>query len=129
MPCGLKIEEAKEIELSVPSLMASLNRAKYKISFTGLKEEELAEACHKLLAKEEFEVLRLSPKGDKMVDIRRGILSLRAEGNKVFALCKLGSKGSPKPKELAESIVSFFAGGKVEEILRTELFCQEIKEV
>lgn len=124
MPLGLAFEEAQEIALGLDSLMASINRADYYLEFQGLTQEAIAASCRSLLEKEQIMILRKSPKGDKTVNIRPGILDLQVKDNQVWAYCLMGQGGSPKPRELPEAIAP---GAKISKLVRTGLANQTEK--
>ena len=120
LPKGLNLLEARQIDPQTPALMATLNRAAYNIEFSEVSAEDLARSCQNLLNQSSLLFIRHSPKGNKELDLRPGILNLKAKGSVVEAVCLMGGAASPRPRELPELI----APEAIAKVIRTALYTE-----
>ena len=105
LPTGIEIVSVKKIDDRLPALMSSINFATYRISYACFCQKELESGIKEVLSREMIEVTRHSPKGEKTVNIRPGILDLNCEGSDLFLTSTLNSATSPKPQEVASTIL------------------------
>jgi len=124
MPAGWKITGAWELEDTDPSLMSLVDASGWRIALP-LDMEETREAVKGLLAADSCPVVHNTPRGERVKDIRPGILELEAEPagefSAVTALLAAGSRANISPYLLARAL----AGEEGQEragILRTELY-------
>ena len=123
LPAGLQLVEAKEVELSEPALMSSVNFARYMLEFSDVDETALAEAIARLLAAPSCFIERHTSKGSKTVDIRPSICSMEQKGQGVFYELRLDNGAAIKPTELSMLLAGKYAKG-----LRLGLFIDDGKE-
>ena len=101
LPQGIEIVSVREIDLKLPALMSSINQATYRITFNGICQEKLKNVIDELLRRDSIEIVRRSPKGEKKVDIRPGIIDLHCDGSDLILNATLNTANSPKPQEVA----------------------------
>ncbi|ADL52451.1 TIGR03936 family radical SAM-associated protein [Clostridium cellulovorans] len=102
---ALAIEEIPNVK-KVPQAMAAVEAASYKIKLRYDDVEFLGKEVKEILKKQQWEILKESKKGDKMVDIRPMVLSFDYEiDNNILyidALLSCGSKANLSPDLLAK---------------------------
>lgn len=113
LPLGLKVYDIVEIDPAAPSLMSTLNRAKYQVKgkligdFNSIQGENMVQD---LLAKESIIVQSFSKKGLKDKDIRPGIFDLSIEVDEtnksvlVEFIVQTGSQGNIRPEEVIKAL-------------------------
>ncbi len=107
VPPGLRIREGKAIPREMPSLMAVVNRAVYKVTAPlkgKVQPDELAEAVADFMASSEVMITKRTKKGLREKNIRPGIIGLQArtEGDNVdfFITAVTGNEGNVRPEEV-----------------------------
>ena len=119
LPQGLEVIAGRELKEKTPALMSSINRAEYRITISQLSEEDMERGIEEIMAAVTLPLKRRSPKGEKTVDIRPGIISLSHNGLDLILFAALGTGSSPKPQEVA---ILAAPQGRVEYIRRTGMF-------
>jgi len=111
---GFKVLGIKKMEDSIPALMSAVRLGSYIIEIPLEKEwaENLInEEIDKLLTREDIIVERVTKKGLKKKDIKKGIQQLagRVEGNEIIleALLDLGSVNNIRPEEIVKALKEY----------------------
>lgn len=103
LPPGLRLISGREVEMTMPALMAAINYAAYRLEFAAdTNQQSLSEAVEKLLADTTCFIERIRPKGNKIVDIRPAIAKMKASDQLVDYEIMLDKGASPKPQEIAD---------------------------
>ncbi|MFC1559983.1 TIGR03936 family radical SAM-associated protein [Candidatus Margulisiibacteriota bacterium] len=115
LPPGLKISEATEIGHNRPSIQSHVTAAVYRII---LKEGQQPDQKVKdILEQTEIQIIRRTKSGEKKVDIRPMIKSLKLVDNKLEATLQSSSSGTLKANEF----LALLEGFDIESIRRIEL--------
>lgn len=109
MPPGLEIVDVQVSGRGRRSPLADLTRAEYRaeLELDGVDQGEVAGAVESVMGAESLQVTRHTKSGEKVVDIRPGIIDVRLEMGPPLALnVKLGvGEGAiTKPQELCEAL-------------------------
>ncbi len=105
LPKGVRILEARELELPAKALMAVINLTAYEAEFPqdAALLAELAGNIERFCRTERVEIVRHHPKkGDKTVDLKAGIRSVELTGNLLRLEIPFTEGGSAKPSEVLE---------------------------
>ncbi|MEG1996824.1 MAG: TIGR03960 family B12-binding radical SAM protein [Clostridiales bacterium] len=115
LPEGLTILEAAGVEMSKPALMAWLNFAAYRLPLPQKYDlQQLNQAIADFMAKQQYPVVRHSPKGNKTVDIRPSLLSLSTQDHQLSFTLRLDQGAAAKAQELAKNLIPGWQIGAVE---------------
>lgn len=128
LPPALKASRIRLVDDRFPKTAASLAQAEYRITLTGGKAGEIAQAVPAFLDREEIMALRKTKKSETMVNIRPMIHELTAQYDAEQDRAIIGARVSfveaatLKP-DLLMSTLCDFAGGEAarQEIRRTRL--------
>lgn len=105
MPPEMQVSEARAVDAKHPSLMGMVRAADYDLTIRDAAiGARLAEAIPAMMAKETIPALRKTKTKLTEVDIKPLILSIRGEGNHVFATLVLTERESCKPQMLLEAL-------------------------
>lgn len=105
MPPEMQVREARAVDAKHPSLMGMVRAADYDLTIRDAEiGARLAEAIPAMMAKETIPALRKTKTKLMEVDIKPLILSIRGEGNHVFATLVLTERESCKPQMLLEAL-------------------------
>lgn len=105
MPPEMQVSEARAVDGKHPSLMGMVRAADYDLMIRDAAiGARLAEAIPAMMAKETIPALRKTKTKLTEVDIKPLILSIRGEGNHVFATLVLTERESCKPQMLLEAL-------------------------
>ena len=105
MPPEMQVREARAVDAKHPSLMGMVRAADYDLTIRDAEiGARLAEAIPAMMAKETIPALRKTKTKLTEVDIKPLILSIRGEGNHVFATLVLTERESCKPQMLLEAL-------------------------
>ena len=105
MPPEMQVREARAVDGKHPSLMGMVRAADYDLMIRDAAiGARLAEAIPAMMAKETIPALRKTKTKLTEVDIKPLILSIRGEGNHVFATLVLTERESCKPQMLLEAL-------------------------
>jgi len=112
LPQGLEVYAIEEIDPRTPSLMASINRARYLVKLDLLEDidaEKLADFLKNLLQEKQVIIQRDTKKGPKEKDIGSGIFELKGKliSQKKIELemvVETGSSGNVRPEEVAQAL-------------------------
>ena len=105
MPPEMQVREARAVDSKHPSLMGMVRAADYDLTIRDAAiGARLAEAIPAMMAKETIPALRKTKTKLTEVDIKPLILSIRGEGNHVFATLVLTERESCKPQMLLEAL-------------------------
>ena len=105
MPPEMQVREARAVDAKHPSLMGMVRAADYDLTIRDAAiGARLAEAIPAMMAKETIPALRKTKTKLTEVDIKPLILSIRGEGNHVFATLVLTERESCKPQMLLEAL-------------------------
>lgn len=110
LPETLQVYEIKKINQEVPSLMATINRARYQVKallVSPLSQEDLSKIIDNLLKKNELFIQRHTKKGVQEKNIRPGIFELQGKiigDGEVFLefIVETGSQGNVRPEEVVQ---------------------------
>ncbi|NLT94420.1 MAG: DUF2344 domain-containing protein [Clostridia bacterium] len=113
LPKGLEVYTIVEITHQTPSLMAIINRARYRVtleSYQKLQQEELNGFISDLLRQEQVVVQRSTKNGPKEKDIRPGIFELKGQilsDKKIVVemVVETGSGGNVRPEEVVSALM------------------------
>ncbi|MCL1975083.1 MAG: TIGR03960 family B12-binding radical SAM protein [Firmicutes bacterium] len=113
LPLGLHLLAAAPIAENTPALMKIIDRADYSLELKGeLDSRKLEQAIADFMAMQNYMVVRNSPKGKKMVDIRLCLHSLTHHDNNLLFSCLLHSGALIKPSELIQVLAQkAYVGG------------------
>ena len=115
LPSGLKILEAKLIDLKEPSLDSSINRAEYLVEIDAENPNGTKLQIDNILKREKIEV----KKKDKIINKKPMLYELSlVDGHNIKMVLQVGGKGTLKPKEILDLI----DGIEVKSIKRVGLF-------
>lgn len=128
LPPALQASRVRLVDDRFPKTAASLAQAEYKITLTGGKAKEIAQAVPAFLANEEIMALRKTKKSETMVNIRPMIHELTAQYDAERDTAVLNARVSfveaatLKPDLLMNTLCAY-AGGEAarQEIRRTKL--------
>ncbi|MBQ2833839.1 MAG: DUF2344 domain-containing protein [Clostridia bacterium] len=128
LPPALKASRIRLVDDRFPKTAASLAQAEYRITLTGGKAGEIAQAVPAFLDREEIMALRKTKKSETMVNIRPMIHELTAQYDAeqdraiIEARVSFVEAATLKP-DLLMSTLCDFAGGEAarQEIRRTRL--------
>lgn len=128
LPPALQASRVRLVDDRFPKTAASLAQAEYKITLTGGKAKEIAQAVPGFLANEEIMALRKTKKSETMVNIRPMIHELTAQYDAERDTAVLNARVSfveaatLKPDLLMNTLCTY-AGGEAarQEIRRTRL--------
>ncbi|MGE5557035.1 MAG: TIGR03936 family radical SAM-associated protein [Bacillota bacterium] len=107
LPRGFAVLEAKKYGRKPAPVMSVANREDYTLVITSRgSTDHIVDEVGRLLERERIVVLRMSPKGNKFVDIRPfletvDIMEKAAQGIKVFMRTVTGPNGAFRPKDLS----------------------------
>lgn len=112
MPRGIVIKDAKEIRHKVPSLMAAIERAEFRLSLP-LDEESSnlpwPSLIENFLSRQSIVVTRLGKKGPQPREIRPGIYRVAVEEEQdrlIFNLeLQLDNQGTVRPDEVIRGLI------------------------
>ena len=113
-PPGLTMLAAEPIELTAPAAMAWFDQAAYRIELDAAAVAAdfatLDAQIAALLAAEQVEIRRETPKGVKTVDIRPALRELSRQGNAVVYSTRLDSGAAAKPGEILTRLLPDYDG-------------------
>lgn len=130
-PSGLEVLDVREVSGEGPSLMALVEKATYLARArlpVRLDEREVAGNLKRFMEQEEIKVERKTKKGEKVKNIRPGIIDLKGQldGNDLLLkmTLKTGSRENVRPEEVLRALVKGYLPANVEDfrITRTGLF-------
>lgn len=134
VPAGLEILDVTGADGAGPSLMAVVERAIYLAEGrlpAGIDEEDLAARLRRFLDQSEICIEKKTKKGNKIKDIRPGIIDLSGElkGDKILLsmTLKTGSRENVRPEEVLGTLGKGYLPLSAEDfrITRTGLFAGE----
>ncbi|MCK8825609.1 TIGR03936 family radical SAM-associated protein [Fuchsiella alkaliacetigena] len=139
LPAGIDLIAAQEIEISVKSLMAQINAARYELDLQleiELKAAEVEEILADFLANSEVIITRKRRnKSDRQLDLRPLVFELQlletaANSKQVLleALIQTGSSGNLRPQELVRALQKSYPISEdfsLTDIKRTGLYIKE----
>jgi radical SAM-linked protein len=100
LPAGLKILEAKQVDVKSPSLTTLIDKTRYRITFADITPERLSELCVQFMAQNEF-VIQRKKKGEiQTVDLRSEVTGLTPSAASIKLVA-----GRGKPVEFARAIM------------------------
>ncbi len=100
LPSDLRVLKARELPEGSKLLEAVINCAEYEMAFPSGTTDELAAGVSAFMALEICPFVRHSPKGDKTVDLRNFVRSLRIDGENLVLDAKVGPQGAIRPEEI-----------------------------
>ncbi len=106
---------------------ARVEAVNYRISFRE-PLPGLAEACDRFGEAPEFKVLRRRPKGDKEIDVKQYVRSVRplADGAGIEFTMKVTGEGTARPEEIVESLAALGAGSPaVQRVVRIAIILRD----
>lgn len=124
LPGGVSILSVREIPRGTKMLEAVINEALYKVTFLNGIPADAEEKVAALLAAESCLYVRKSPKGEKEIDLRAYILSMKIEGDTLLLAAKTGTGGSLRVAELL-TVLGYWDIIKDIKIQRMGLFVTE----
>ena len=105
MPPEMQLREARAVDNRHPSLSGLLRAAEYDLTIRdGAQGEQLTAAIPGMMAKDQIPAMRKTKTKLAEVDIKPLILSLRGEGNHLYATMVLTERESCKPQMLLEAL-------------------------
>lgn len=127
LPKGIKVNSARAVQGRLKPLQAVINRAEYEAEICGCDLTDFGERTANLLAADNIEYVRHNPKkGDKIINLRRGIESLcwqpQGECGRLTMVLIFGEGGSVKPAEVIDYLTE--GGGKAV-LTRNSLFVRD----
>jgi radical SAM family uncharacterized protein/radical SAM-linked protein len=99
LPEGLRILEAREIPPKAPSLTATIQAVRYRITLPDFLASGLQECLDRFLALEDFPLVRERKKGAQHLDLRQELMEAEVRGPCLSLLVHRG-----KPREFAAAI-------------------------
>ena len=97
LPPEMPVHRCRLVDDKHPALMARLTMADYRVELTGADAEKIASEAARYMAEETVMAVRKTKSGEKEVNIRPLTISLRAEGNALFARLMLTPEDTLKP--------------------------------
>ena len=116
LPDGMRIVEAREVDMRAAALMAAVNYAEYRLQLTDCDMAQVAEKAAEVMAAESWPYTRKLPKESKTIDLRAPLLKLMVEDGALVFACRLDKGSAPRPQELAA-----VCGGKLVKVQRSML--------
>ncbi len=108
LPDDLQIQEAFQIPLETSALMACVQSITYEVFLQGANFFALTEAIGQFLIEEHHPYLRISPKGNKEIDLRPLVEELvvfeQQDAVCLRMTCRSGPGAIPKPAELVKTL-------------------------
>jgi radical SAM-linked protein len=116
LPEGMRIVEAREVDMRAAALMAVVNYAEYRLQLPDCDMDAVAAQAAEVMAAESWSYIRKLPKESKTIDLRAPLLKLAVEDGALVFACRLDKGSAPRPQELAA-----VCGGKLVKVQRTML--------
>ncbi|MDO4581096.1 MAG: TIGR03960 family B12-binding radical SAM protein [Bacillota bacterium] len=104
LPAGLRLLNAVAVDRGLPSLMAEINYAIYRIKLAVPLTAEIEQAVQKLRQEPELLIERDSPKGKRSIDMMQSLVGLTVTGDSIIAHLRLDRGAAPRPQEIAAII-------------------------
>ena len=110
LPEGIKILRSRYVATPAKTLMAVINAASYLVELDAEKvnQNKLRDSIKLFLAKESVIVTRHTPKGDKSIDVRKGVYEFKTAFSvldvELEMLLVMGNDGNIRPEEVVRAI-------------------------
>lgn len=102
---GMAVNDVVLLPDNAKNSMSIVAASDYHIAILDKESApKLLEAANHLLEKETIEVLRKTKKNEKVEDIKKGILKLYPDGDKLYLLLATGSEYNLKPELVVEAL-------------------------
>jgi radical SAM-linked protein len=110
LPPGINVKTTKCVIEPAPSLMSEINRAVYRVKCETsgvIDQETLDESIACFLVSEEISILKKTKKGQRLKNIRPGIISFggicREAGIDFSIITQISNEGSVRPEEVVRA--------------------------